>query len=165
MRLDAIQGLAHFFRRNVVDAIFSSDYGKAGNGNHVKILVANIGRDKFQMPDFFGASKLLSNSTTIQELKQLAGKFNIKFEGNTSSSFLGGKLKPQVKQVIELLALSDNLQKKNVKLIVPVHYSGISCDMELLYELAQKYNIGEERNMTPVIRDPKDLIAALRDLP
>lgn len=34
--------------------------------------------------------------------------------------------------------------------------------LRLTYELAQKYNIGEERNFTPVIQDPKNLIGALR---
>ncbi len=36
-------------------------------------------------------------------------------------------------------------------------YSGL----RLTYELTQKYNLGEEKNFTPVIDDPKDLIAAL----
>ncbi len=33
--------------------------------------------------------------------------------------------------------------------------------LRLVYELAQKYQIGEERNLTPVIRDPKDLMGSL----
>jgi ornithine cyclodeaminase len=33
--------------------------------------------------------------------------------------------------------------------------------LRLTYELAEKYNIGEELNFTPVIKDPKDLISAL----
>jgi len=33
--------------------------------------------------------------------------------------------------------------------------------LRLTYELAQKYNIGEERNLTPKLKDPKDLIAKL----
>lgn len=33
--------------------------------------------------------------------------------------------------------------------------------LRLTYELAEKYNIGEERNLTPLIKDPKDLISAL----
>ncbi len=33
--------------------------------------------------------------------------------------------------------------------------------LRLTYELAEKYNIGEERNLTPLTRDPKDLIAKL----
>ena len=33
--------------------------------------------------------------------------------------------------------------------------------LRLTYELAQKYNIGEELNMTPKINDPKDLFALL----
>lgn len=33
--------------------------------------------------------------------------------------------------------------------------------LRLTYELAEKYNIGEERNLTPVIQDPKDLIGAI----
>lgn len=34
--------------------------------------------------------------------------------------------------------------------------------LRLTYELAQKYNIGEERNLTPVLKDPKDLICQIR---
>lgn len=33
--------------------------------------------------------------------------------------------------------------------------------LRLVYELTQKYNLGEERNLTPVISDPKNLIGAL----
>ena len=33
--------------------------------------------------------------------------------------------------------------------------------LRLTYELAQKYTIGEERNLTPVLRDPKDLVESL----
>ncbi len=33
--------------------------------------------------------------------------------------------------------------------------------LRLTYELAEKYNIGEERNITPVLKDPKDLISTL----
>lgn len=36
--------------------------------------------------------------------------------------------------------------------------------LRLTYELAQKYNIGEERNLTPVIQDPKNLIGALKEV-
>jgi len=36
-------------------------------------------------------------------------------------------------------------------------YSGL----RLTYELAQKYNLGEERNLTPVVTDPKDLTGTL----
>lgn len=34
--------------------------------------------------------------------------------------------------------------------------------LRLTYELAEKYNIGEERNLTPVLKDPKDLICQIR---
>jgi len=34
--------------------------------------------------------------------------------------------------------------------------------LRLVYELAEKYNIGEDYNVTPVIGDPKDLITTLR---
>lgn len=33
--------------------------------------------------------------------------------------------------------------------------------LRLVYELAEKYRMGEERNFTPVMQDPKDLIGAL----
>lgn len=33
--------------------------------------------------------------------------------------------------------------------------------LRLTYELAEKYNIGEERNITPVLKDPKDLITSI----
>ncbi len=33
--------------------------------------------------------------------------------------------------------------------------------LRLTYELAEKYTIGEERNLTPMIQDPKDLIGSL----
>jgi len=33
--------------------------------------------------------------------------------------------------------------------------------LRLTYELAQKYNIGEERNLTPLLRDPKNLISVV----
>ncbi|MBI2026064.1 MAG: ornithine cyclodeaminase [Candidatus Levybacteria bacterium] len=33
--------------------------------------------------------------------------------------------------------------------------------LTLTYELAEKYNIGEERNLTPVLKDPKNLISAV----
>lgn len=33
--------------------------------------------------------------------------------------------------------------------------------LRLTFELAEKYNIGEERNLTPVLKDPKDLISQL----
>lgn len=33
--------------------------------------------------------------------------------------------------------------------------------LRLTYELSKKYNIGEERNLTPVMKDPKNLIGAL----
>jgi ornithine cyclodeaminase len=36
-------------------------------------------------------------------------------------------------------------------------YSGL----RLTYELVQKYNLGEKRNFTPVVDDPKDLVVAL----
>lgn len=34
--------------------------------------------------------------------------------------------------------------------------------LRLTYELAEKYNLGEERNLTPVLEDPKDLICQIR---
>lgn len=39
--------------------------------------------------------------------------------------------------------------------------------LRLTYELTKKYNIGEERNITPLIRNPKDLIAltTLKEVP
>lgn len=39
--------------------------------------------------------------------------------------------------------------------------------LRLTYELAEKYNIGEERNITPLIKNPKDLIAltTLKEVP
>lgn len=33
--------------------------------------------------------------------------------------------------------------------------------LRLSYELAEKYNIGEERNLTPLLKDPKNLISVL----
>lgn len=33
--------------------------------------------------------------------------------------------------------------------------------LRLAYELAEKYNLGEERNLTPTLRDPKDLISTI----
>jgi hypothetical protein len=33
--------------------------------------------------------------------------------------------------------------------------------LRLTYELAQKYNLGEDGNFTPVISDPKNLIGGL----
>lgn len=33
--------------------------------------------------------------------------------------------------------------------------------LRLTYELGKKYNIGEERNLTPLVKDPKDLISVL----
>lgn len=33
--------------------------------------------------------------------------------------------------------------------------------LRLTYELAERYNLGEDRNLTPVITDPKDLISVL----
>jgi ornithine cyclodeaminase len=36
--------------------------------------------------------------------------------------------------------------------------------LRLIYELAEKYNIGENRNLTPVLKDPKDLISVLKFL-
>lgn len=34
--------------------------------------------------------------------------------------------------------------------------------LRLTYELAEKYNLGEEGNLTPVLKDPKDLICQIR---
>lgn len=36
--------------------------------------------------------------------------------------------------------------------------------LRLTYELAEKYSIGEERNLTPVLADPKDLISGVNKL-
>lgn len=37
--------------------------------------------------------------------------------------------------------------------------------LRLTFELAEKYNIGEELNLTPLIKDPKDLISSIKGLP
>ena len=36
--------------------------------------------------------------------------------------------------------------------------------LRLTFELAEKYNIGEERNLTPLIKNPKDLIGVLKNV-
>ena len=33
--------------------------------------------------------------------------------------------------------------------------------LRLTYELAKKYNIGEERNLTPILKNPKNLISLI----
>ncbi len=35
--------------------------------------------------------------------------------------------------------------------------------LRLVYELSEKYNIGEERNFTPVMKDPKDLMGVMQN--
>lgn len=56
--------------------------------------------------------------------------------------------------------------RKNDREITLFDSVGIALEdysvLRLTYELAQKYNLGEEGNFTPQLTDPKDLIATLR---
>lgn len=55
--------------------------------------------------------------------------------------------------------------RENDKEITVFDSVGIALEdysaLRLTYELTEKYDIGEERNLTPVVNDPKDLISAL----
>lgn len=56
--------------------------------------------------------------------------------------------------------------RQNEKEITLFDSVGIALEdysaLRLTFELAEKYNIGEECNLTPLIKDPKDLMAAIR---
>lgn len=67
----------------------------------------------------------------------------------------------------ELYELVNGLKKgrENDRQITLFDSVGIGLEdysaLRLTYELAEKYHIGEERNFTPVVKNPKDLISVL----
>lgn len=66
------------------------------------------------------------------------------------------------KGIYQVLSVTD----KNDKEITLFDSVGIALEdysvLRLTYELAQKYNIGEERSLVPILEDPKDLICQIR---
>ncbi len=78
-----------------------------------------------------------------------------------------GKEKAQKSVHAELFELvnGDKKGRENDSEITLFDSVGIALEdysiLRLIYELAEKYEIGEERNLTPVIDNPKDLISAV----
>lgn len=89
-------------------------------------------------------------------------------------SFIEGEIqrldKNQAKQLVyaELheLIKGSKIGRGNEKEITLFDSVGVALEdysaLRLTYELAEKYNIGEEKHMIPDLKDPKDLISALQ---
>lgn len=131
----------------IEDAVLSGKI--SGNGKYTKMC-------QHYFEQHYGFKKVLLTSSCTDALEMAAILANIK-EGDEviipSYTFVSTALAfvRQGAKIIFADSYSDNpnidatkieaLITSNTKAIVPVHYAGIACDMDLIMEIAAKYNL------------------------